>query len=202
MCLAGELGQLGHAVDSRPRQAKPFADHCLKLRDRLDAAFSEAKHAEASKGRRRTLDQLRAEYSERKTSEKRFDFFLTKYGVLLPSEPFELPIPGHLGKANQPTQRRAGNAGKSPSIHKRPRYLWDHWFRENPGKYWSERRRVTSISFRGLPQTYALSGKRKIWTEREALEFLLDACCVSEAYKQKSPPSSSCNKRFGAWRSG
>ena len=172
---------------------------------KLNTAFEAAKQAEESKGKRITLDELRAQYTKKKTSEKRFDFFLTKYGVLLPSEPFELPIPGHLGKANQRTQRRAGNAGnteKSQSIRKRSRYLWDHWFRENPGKYWSERRRVTSITFQGLPQTYALSGKRKIWTEREALEFLLDACCVSEAYKQKSPPSSSCNKRFGAWRSG
>ena len=92
VCLSqGSLNSL--VTRSLHREAKPFADHCLQLRARLDSVFNAVKSAEAQQGRKRTLDDIRREFTAKKTSAKRFDFFLSKYGVYLPSEPFELPIP-------------------------------------------------------------------------------------------------------------
>ena len=84
-------------------------------------------------------------------------YFVRKYGVELPKESFEMPV---------------------------WEGLWLEWSSENPARFHKERARRQSVTFRGLPERFAVTGNLKKWRPGEALEFFNDACRVD---KLKSP---------------
>ena len=108
----------------------------------------------------RTLEHYKKEYFKRKRDaapkeRHRVDqsYFVQKYGVDLPRESFEMPV---------------------------WEGLWQEWSSENPARFHAERARRESVTFRGLPERFAVTGNLKKWKPGEALEFFNDACRVDK----------------------